>query len=168
MKKAMTALTAFIAAACLLMTSCSDERLLRSVDDLIVPPLYYDEYGGLVETIQNDLGKDIRLCIPYEGDNRSAIIFNDIDGDGSEEAIVFYRTGKSESNARMHIYRDTNRGWVSGGDFSGYGSEVGNVAIDDMDLDGSKELLVLWNIHWQCRVGLPLGAVGAELQRDCQ
>ena len=66
MKKAMTALTAFIAAACLLMTSCSDERLLRSVDDLIVPPLYYDEYGGLVETIQNDLGKDIRLCIPYE------------------------------------------------------------------------------------------------------
>ena len=46
MKKAMTALTAFIAAACLLMTSCSDERLLRSVDDLIVPPLYYDEYGG--------------------------------------------------------------------------------------------------------------------------
>ena len=35
MKKAMTALTAFIAAACLLMTSCSDERLLRSVDDLI-------------------------------------------------------------------------------------------------------------------------------------
>ncbi|MCI5841871.1 MAG: hypothetical protein MRZ96_08355 [Clostridium sp.] len=146
MKKAMTALTAFIAAACLLMTSCSDERLLRSVDDLIVPPLYYDEYGGLVDTIQNDLGKDIRLCIPYEGDNRSAIIFNDIDGDGSEEAIVFYRTGKSESNARMHIYRDTNRGWVSGGDFSGYGSEVGNVAIDDMDLDGSKELLVLWNI----------------------
>ena len=61
MKKAMTALTAFISAACLLMTSCSDERLLRSVDDLIVPPLYYDEYGGLVETIQNDLGKDIQI-----------------------------------------------------------------------------------------------------------
>lgn len=97
MKKAMTALTAFIAAACLLMTSCSDERLLRSVDDLIVPPLYYDEYGGLVETIQNDLGKDIRLCIPYEGDNRSAIIFNDIDGDGSEEAIVFTVRAKARA-----------------------------------------------------------------------
>lgn len=146
MKKAMLALAAFAAAACLLLTSCSDERLLRSVDDLIVPPLYYDEYGGLVNTIQNDLGKDMRLCIPGEGDNRSAIVFKDLDGDGADEAIVFYRTGKSESNARMHLYKETGDGWVSGGDFSGYGSEVGSVAVDDMDLDGSSELIVTWGV----------------------
>lgn len=145
MKKAAALLVLLMAAACVLLTSCSEKRLLRSADDLIIAPLYYDEYGDLVEAFRNELGKEIQLCTPSEGENRSAIVFDDIDGDGEKEALIFYRSGKGEENARMHIY-DFCDEWVSCGDFGGYGSEVGSVALEDMDDDGFKELVVVWNV----------------------
>lgn len=146
MKRTAALAVIFALAACVLLSSCSERRLLRSADDLIVAPLYYDEYGELVEKFQNELGKEIRLCTPNEGDNRSAIIFDDIDADGDDEALIFYRSGKGEENARMHIYDLSGGEWVSCGDFVGYGSEVGSVALEDMDLDGFKELVVVWNV----------------------
>ena len=35
--------------------------------------------------------------------------------------------------------------WIPFGDFNGYGSEIENIVISDMDLDGKSEILVLWN-----------------------
>lgn len=146
MKRAVAIALIFALSACMLFTSCGGKRLFFSAEDLIVPPLYYDEYGGLVETIQKELGKEIQLCTPSEGDSRSAIVFDDIDGDGTEEAIVFYRSGKGEENARMHIYDSRDDEWISCGDFGGYGPEIGSVTPEDMDKDGLKEIVVVWSV----------------------
>ena len=128
------------------LTSCDSVDVIRPVSDLLSAPLYYEEYEELVDAFNNSVGGETVLCSPKKGDNKSAIIINDIDGDGATEALIFYKSATDTSVVRLHYFKMSSDNWVSNGDFNGYGNEVENVVIDDMDGDGFKELIVTWSI----------------------
>lgn len=146
MKRSLTAVAAFAAAVCLLFTSCSSDLLIRPADSLLSPPLYYEEYADLVEAFNKNVEGETSFCHPQKGDYRSAITVEDVDSDGYEEAIIFYKDSRDSTVTRMHCFDFVDGRWVSDGDFNGYGNGVESIKITDMDGDGYDELMVVWAI----------------------
>lgn len=140
------AVVVIAAVMCLVLTSCSSGVLIRSADSLLSPPLYYEEYADLVEAFNKKFENEVVFCHPQKGDYRSAIIVEDVDGDGDSEAIIFYRDSLDGTVARMHSFNFFDGRWISNGDFNGYGNGVESVKISDMDGDGVSELMVTWNV----------------------
>ncbi len=146
MKKFIAVLCAALSLA-VVLTSCDSVNVIRPISALLSPPLYYEEYEELVDAFNVSVGNEAVLCSPKNGDFKSAIIVDDIDGDEETEALIFYKEDTAESTvARMHYFNISSGEWVSNGDFNGYGNEVESVVIDDMDGDGFKELIIIWSI----------------------
>ncbi len=145
MKKSAAAIM-LIMIFCILLSSCGAGTAFKSVNELIAPPLYYSEYGDLVESFKKDVGNSVTLCTPYSGEHTSAITVYDIDGDGSDEAIILYKESTPDAVPRMKIYSSGQNGWLPNADLSGYGSGVESLALADMDADGITEIIVSWNI----------------------
>ncbi len=143
-KRFVSILTSIII-LCLSFSSCSTESLILPADSLLSPPLYYEEYEELVGEFNKNVESETTLCNPRNGTYRSAIIVEDIDSDGNPEAVIFYKYNDDATEARMHYFDFVDGRWVSFGDFNGYGSEVENVSITDMDSDGKCEILIMWN-----------------------
>lgn len=146
MKKRALVATVISLVICVLFSSCDSVDIIRPVDSLLSPPLYHEEYESLVEAFHEKVSKNVLFCSPKKGDHRSAIIVEDVDADGEEEAIIFYKDGVDSSVARMHYFDIINGKWMSRGDFNGYGNEVEKTVITDMDGDGKSEFIVIWSI----------------------
>lgn len=143
MKKAIFLLILFSVFSCAFFSSCSSFSFVQPVGSLLNPPLYYPEYEELVNAFGRDVKTDNQFCIPYEGDYNSAIIVDNIDSDSEEEAIVFYRN-KNENFAKMHYFDFVGGEWITYGDFNGYGNNVKSLFVNDLDKDGTGELIVIW------------------------
>ncbi len=130
---------------CVVFSSCNTGSLIRPVNSLITPPLYYEEYEELVEEFNRKVNSEVSFCSPNTGDYRSAIVVEDLDSDGSNEALIFYRDSRDENVVRMHYFNTAEGKWISKGDFNGYGNRVESVEITDMDGDGKSEIIVNWN-----------------------
>lgn len=145
MKAKRAAVVAIISAFCLLFSSCGSGSFIRPVSSLISPPLYYEEYEELVKAFNENVGSDAILCSPGKGNYRSAIIVEDVDSDGEDDALIFYKTVSDKTTARMQFFQTVDGRWISRNDFSGYGNGVESVTVTDMDGDGNCEIIVNWN-----------------------
>lgn len=114
----------FPAAAVLLLSACD---LSGSVESLLMPPLVSEDQEAVYNALMEDTGSNISLVYPRTGDNRSAFIFRDLDGDGSSEAVAFYRSGGESNNVRVNILSQGEQGWHSVYDHSGSGSSIERV-----------------------------------------
>lgn len=146
MKHALAAAVAFAAVVCLVFSSCTSNVLIRPVDSLLSPPLYYEEYEDLLDVFNENVGGEFTFCHPQKGDYRSAIIVEDIDSDNETEALIFYKNNVDQTTARMHCFDLVDGRWISDGDFNGYGNGVESLKMTDMDSDGFSELMVVWSI----------------------
>lgn len=129
----------------LMLGGCSSGKIIESVDSLMVPPSFYEEYDELVAAFRSAVGDNTSFCPPVSGEYRSAIVFNDMDCDGTDEALVFYTSADSPAVARMHYLDFVAGKWVSAEDFSGYGTGIDSISFTDMSSNGLNELLVTWN-----------------------
>lgn len=136
---------ALILSICIVLSSCNSATMLRSVNDLLTPPLYYSEYEDLVKCFKKDVGSDTSFCNPYNGDIRSAITVEDIDNDSIDEAIILYKTSSVDSVPRVHIFNNDGNGWKTLTDIGGYGNAVDKLVVTDLDSDGIKEIIVNWS-----------------------
>lgn len=160
MKRALRAF-ALCLALLLSLSACSSGTLVRPVSELLNPPLYYPEYEDLVETFYKKAGEDVDLCNPRSGEYTSAVVLEDLDGDGSREALIFYRNEAADAVANMHYFDKLNDRWISLSNFKGYGSEVSSVQTADLDADGMRELIVQWSFS-----GVSSGDMMSVYRRD--
>ncbi len=144
--KKMTAVILVVMLVTFSFASCSDGSFFRSADSLLVPPLFYEEYEGLVELFRSQIGDGASLCTPYDGDYRSAIIVEDFDGDMKDEAMIFYRDSSSDTASKARSYEIKNGEWILASDFNGHGNQVESVSVRDMNGDGVSEIIVLWSV----------------------
>lgn len=88
-------LVAAALAACLTFTSCTG--FTKVTEDLMKPPRLTAEQKEIDDALHAAvIESDISFKYPKSGDYRSAFVFHDIDGDGEEEAIVFYAVDSSQ------------------------------------------------------------------------
>ncbi len=89
-----------IALSAFLLSSCG---LTGSVESLLMPPIVSEDQEAVYDALMDDTGRNITLVYPRTGDYRSAFIFRDLDGDGTDEAVAFYRSEGESSNVRVNI-----------------------------------------------------------------
>lgn len=145
MKKLVFAVISAVLVAVFVLSSCSAPSLIATVDALLTPPLYYSEYEGLVKAFNSSVDTGVILCNPKSGDHLSAITVSDVDGDGEEEGIVFYRDALQENVAHFALFKCSDDVWSKKCDFKGYGNEVKSLTLTDLDGDGIDEVFVIWS-----------------------
>lgn len=150
-------LIASVIVLCLLaaaFTGCSGAKM-KSPMGLMRPPLSAgvdSELKSAFLAAATGKGKaasssDISLISPLSGDYRSAFVLHDIDNDGVDEALVFYKLENEPSKEHMNVLDNVNGKWVSVGDFSGTGTGVNFVRFVQMTETGYPAILVSQSLY---------------------
>jgi hypothetical protein len=123
-------------------TACAQ----TNIEDLIALP----ETGSLEQRISDKLleveADDVSLVFALRGQTQNPISFFDINGDGSDEIVVLYRSFKahpsSGDTANIHIFSENNGVLTSLFDIIGAGSGIDMIEFTDFNGDGIAELVV--------------------------
>lgn len=86
------------------------------------------------------------LKYPSAGEYRSAFVIKDLDGDGTDEAIVFYRRGIETDKISLNFLKKDKGDWKSVCDIEGAGTNIERVQFGDLDGNGVLEILTGWNL----------------------
>ncbi len=132
----------FLAAgACLLsLTGC----VFGSVDEMYALPKSSRAYLNLQSRINVEKGNAEQIS-PAGGENRQAIQLVDLDGDGRQEAVTFFRDVSSETPLQIVIFRQDERGlYQTDVRIQGPGAEIESVEYLELDDVPGKDLLVSW------------------------
>lgn len=121
---------------------------LDSPSDLLSPPSLSGTNLEIEQAFKNAVGSrdSYTLQYPSNGDYRSAFVLKDLDLDGKDEAIVFYTLKSDETVVRINILDKINDKWESIYDEPGYGAKILAVSFDDLNQDGTLELLTSWSL----------------------
>lgn len=139
-------LSAVCGALALALSGC----VFQPVDKLYAPPVLPQEYRDLQTTINNTMSQlGAEYAVINYGSNTSNVQLLDMDGDGTQEtAAVFLRvTSAEEKPMRVCLFRlgedDTYReAYMLAGD----GATINSVAYEDLTGDGSREMIVSWQL----------------------
>ncbi len=129
-------------AAALCMTGCS---IGINVDAMLTPPKLSAQQEQIYQALRDTTGSDIRLKYPKKGTYLSAFIVTDIDGDASEEAIVFYEKNgiaATDTGLRINILDCIDGEWLSICDRSADGSEIEKVVISKLGTNDRINIIV--------------------------
>ncbi|MCR5019737.1 MAG: hypothetical protein K6B18_01935 [Ruminococcus sp.] len=117
-----------------------------TVDSLLNAPKLTEEQGEIHEALTAAVGGSITLKYPRKGDNRSAFVIGNLDGEPGEEALVFYEynTGTGSDNGiRVNLLdKDSEGKWFSVKELAGAGTEVDRVIVSQMGEKNRYNVLV--------------------------
>lgn len=100
--------------------------LFSPAEGLLTPPKLSEEQRIVYDALTESVGS-VNPVFPKNGDDRSAYLFGDYDGDGIEEAAVFYqRINGGESTVRLNILDPENSGRLR----SVYDCAGGGITLD--------------------------------------
>lgn len=131
----------------LLMSGCS--ATVFDSDAWLRPPNSGGEAQLIQEALTSYLGKQPLFRYPRKGDYRSAFVRADIDGDGEQEAVVFYRLGADSPGTSVCVLDVNSTGWYAAAAVDGPGGDVERVLFGDIDTTGGErrqEMVVGWSV----------------------
>lgn len=129
----MTAACFLTAGLCAVMSGCS--AVSFTVDGLLNAPKLTEEQSEIHQALIAAVGSNITLKYPKNGENRSAYVIADIDGEEGDEAIVFYEygSGGNGDGLRVNLLDKDDKGkWYSVKELAGAGTDVDRVIISPM------------------------------------
>ena len=107
--------------------------LVQSADDLYALPRQSDAYYDLQNAIDSVKSADAAYAGPLSGPNQQAVQLADLDGDGTDEALVFMRTS-GEKPLKVYVFDDKDGSFALATVIEGDGTAfdaVEYVSIDD-------------------------------------
>lgn len=120
------------------LTGCS---MSVSVETLLSPPTLSAEQEEIYRELEKSVGRNIKLKYPRGGDYRSAFVVRDIDGDDTDEAMVFYESSdirSGDSALRLKFLDKRSGRWETTFDLACPGNEIDSVAFENLGEDGDK------------------------------
>lgn len=134
---------------CVLVTAAGCGPVIPATDNLMRPPRAGDSGKDILDALEEDLGMQFTLRYPMRGERRSAVIRVDLNGDGTDEAIVLYHLAGERSRPRIAVM-SKDSGWHMAGSVTYSGnnsknvSEIDRVMFADLDGGGNPEMIVGW------------------------
>lgn len=138
-----------LAAVAILPLMLSGCMMTASVEELYALPQLPNEYqtlGGQIDAILADGAETIS---PTSGTNLQSVQIQDLDGDGTAEAIAFFRTTNGECPLKICIFREIKGSYELAATIEGSGTSIYSISYLDMNGDGMKEILVSWRVSTQ-------------------
>lgn len=113
--------------------------------DLMRPPKATGDKAEIQGIVEAAAGGDYTLKYPKNGDFRSAIVMEDLNGDGVDEAVVLFKSATENSSSTNILFLSEVDGkWKSMRSFKNANSDVDKIYIGDINNDGVKEVIVGW------------------------
>ena len=123
--------------------------MMASVEELYALPKLPQEYEALGEHIEKILSDGAETASPSSGSHLQSVQIEDLDGDGTAEAIAFFRNNNDERPMKIYIFRAVNDAYEQAALIEGSGTSVYSIGYQDMNGDGVKEVLVSWRVGTQ-------------------
>ena len=127
----------------LLLTGCNmplEEN--RQVEDLLRAPQLAGDYGALQSALNDWLGESAQLKYPLQGELLSPFVLQDLDGDGVQDAAVFYTTAQSTNVCIAILQKDAEGNWEVRQNLEGLADTVDTVRLARLQAGGSTQLVV--------------------------
>lgn len=135
-----------IAAVLMMVMLCGcDKYFIGGNRQLMRPPYPAGEARKIQEQLTKTLGV-FTLKYPKNGDYRSAIIQIDLNSDGIDEALVFYRKDESEPIS-LAILEQNEDSWNVVDTRKSEGGEVERVMFGNVNSDNCTEIIVGWTMY---------------------
>ena len=147
--KIRNVLSAFLVAALIAVFSGGCNITDVGSDSLLRPPKTMGDEAEIEQLISDTAKNGYTLKYPKSGSYRSAIIMSDLDGDGTDEAVAFYR--ESEDVARIHMlvmYSDESE-WKLSSDNITDTTDIDCVDFADVSGSDTLEILVGYSTYTQ-------------------
>lgn len=136
--------------------------LSASAEDLYALPQLPAEYEALNALLSEILTGGAEYAPPQAGSNLSQVQMEDLDGDGSDEVLAFFRVNSEERPLRLYIFQAVEDGYEQAAVIEGSGTAFHSVRYVDMDGDGAQELVI------SCRVSAEVQSVSVYSMRNLE
>jgi hypothetical protein len=113
-------------------------------EDLMQAPRPALQYQRLQEQIDALLADGYSYNHPLTGDHRNAILMADLNGDGVDEAVVFLRSGETES--LLTVFFQGNGDFAPIPAIAENAEAVHSVSFGDLTNDGNLDIIVGWQV----------------------
>lgn len=147
MRKALALLFCFCILATLPGCSLTD-TIFKTTDELYALPRASEEYTSLQATLEALLASGLEYAPPLTGSNTQSVQLQDLDGDGENEAIAFFRkTGADDAPLQIYIFRKNEDGnYETACTISGEGTNINSVLPCHLLHSNSYDLVVSWQV----------------------
>ncbi len=127
-----------------LLAGCSD--ISFGEQTILRPPRATGDKAEIQTVIKEQAGSDYMLKYPQTGDYRSAVTLFETGHKNNEYAVALYST---ENNTKLNIsiISHTGEKWECLGSFSNAATGVDRIIFEDLNNDGSDEILVGWSTY---------------------
>ncbi len=118
------------------------------------------EQEALKQTIERSLPDGAALIRPRKAEQKGAFSLIDLDGDGSEEAVFFYKI-KDKEQLHGEIWEMKDEAWQRLDRFEGAGFELDSLTFDDVVRQGRKDVIAGYSTGAESAKGLAVYSVEA-------
>ncbi|PLX31932.1 MAG: hypothetical protein C0604_06050 [Clostridiales bacterium] len=116
----------------------------RSPGDLMKSPSLKNDQQTIKAYIDEELLSGETLYKPENPDGMSAINFVDLDGDGSDEAVVYYKDGASY-RLGAYVFAGDGGEWSLVSKIESSGVDISYSGFYDFTGNGDKEIVMAWS-----------------------
>lgn len=117
-----------------------------SPEDLYSLPALPAEYTELNSCVNQMIDSGAEYAAPISGTNIQPVQMKDLDGDGHQEAVAFFRNSSDEKPLKICIYTAEGDSYVQTAVIEGSGTAIYSIEYSDLDNDGRQELIVGWRV----------------------
>ena len=137
----LVGLLALLAAA---LTGCgfSDD----SVEELFTLPRMAEEYTGLTQELEALITQGYEYASPTGGRNIQSVQMADLDGDGQQEALAFFRMSSDEKPLKIFVFKIEGDSYARYCTIESSGTAIDSVQYEDLTGNGRLEIIVGWRI----------------------
>jgi len=157
-KRKPAALPLLILILALALSSC----MTKSAGELYSLPRRSDQYVQLQQTINTIQESGAEFSAPTSGTNRQSVQLEDLDGDGTKEAIAFFSVPGDEKPLKIIIFRSEDGEYSEAERIESEGATIESVTYTDMNGDGHMEIVV------GCQISAGMGILSLYTLRDLQ
>lgn len=134
------------------LTGCTLPKLALNPEDLYSLPTLPARYAELNTRLNEILDSGAEYAAPTSGANIQPVQLVDLDGDGQEEAVAFFRKADDEKPLKIYIFAAEDNSYRQKELIEGTGTGIYSIAYTDLDGDGCQELLVGWRATVELQV----------------
>lgn len=144
--KKWAALMMMMMSLSLVLAGCAMPKLTLDPEELYALPELPARYTTLNQQLNAIQESSAEYAAPVSGSNIQPVQMVDLDGDGREEALAFFRQSDGEKPLKIYVFTDNGNSYTQTAVIEGSGLAVYSIAYSDMNGDGRMELIVGWRV----------------------
>ena len=131
----------------LLQTACGcSTGFIFNPQELYSLPQLPPKYDALNQCLSEIISGGAEYAAPTSGTNIQAVQMVDLDGDGQEEAVAFFRNAADEKPLKIYIFAAEGESYRQMAVIEGSGTAIYSIDYQDLNGDGEMALLVGWRV----------------------